>query len=199
MNSNGKQACVRQAVGVFYDEKSLKSTITDLLDSGFERTELALLASEQVVENSLGAFYGRTNADSDSQESPGIAFVSQDSLGETARAFGGGMFFIGAVFVMGALVLVAAFIGGALIAAIVGIGAVGAVGGVVAYISHQSDAEELKEQVDKGHILLFVKTENAGREREVKALLEKHNAVDIKIYNSPLKPHKEPEPQGISF
>lgn len=199
MTSTRKATSVRQAVGVFSDETSLKRTTDELIASGIKPTELALLASEQVVETSLGESYSRTNADSDALESPGIAFVGKDALGEAAQSLGGGMFFIGAVFVMGGLVLVSALMGGAMLAAIVGIVAVVVVGALVAYISLQSDAEELKEQVDKGHILLFVRIAVADREKEIMAILEKHSAMDIKMYNAPLKPREVSQPQGLSF
>lgn len=199
MSSNEKKACIRQAVGVFYDEPPLKSTIDDLLAWGFDRSELALLASEQIVENSLGEMYSRTNAGSDAPKSPGIAFVDKDALGETTKSLGGGVFFVAAAFVMAGLVLAAALLGGAMIAAIVGIVAVVAVGALVATISQQSDAEKLKEQVDKGHILLFVRITEPGKEKEVMAMLKKHNAADIQMYNSPLKPLETAQPQGLSF
>lgn len=199
MTSNTKEASVRQAVGVFSDETSLKSTTDELLAAGFKPTELALLASTQVVEGSLGESYSRTNAESDASDSPGIAFVSKDALGEAAQSLGGGMSFIAAVFVMGGLVLASALWGGAMLAAIVGIIAVVAVGALVAYISQQSDAEKLKEQVDKGHMLLFVRITVAGREKDVMAILKKHSAMDIQMYNAPLRPGERSQPEGLSF
>lgn len=199
MTSNKTETCIRQAAGVFYDETSLKSTIDELLASGFQRSELALLASEQVVEQSLGKFYERINTDSDTLDSPGIAFVSKDAIGETAHSLGGSLSFVVVVFVMGALVLASALLGGAMLTAIVGVVAVLAIGALAATVSRQSNAQKLKEQVDKGHMLLFVRVADAKREKEVMTTLRKHSAVDVRMYNAPLKPHEEPEPQGLSF
>lgn len=199
MNPNEKQTTVRQAVGVFIDESSLTETINELFTLGYQRSEMALLASEQLVDLSLRDFYSRTNKDSDTHESPGIAFVGKEALGETAKSLGGGLFFVGATFVMGGLVLFAALVGGAMLAAILGVVAVGVVGALVATISNQSDAEQLKEQVDKGHILLFVRIADAVKEKEVMAILNKHKAADVKMYDAPLKPDEAPESQGLHF
>ncbi len=199
MTSNEKQACVREAVGVFYQESLLKNAIEELSTKGFQQTEVALLASEQVVEQSLGDFYSGTNAESDTPGAPGIAFVNKEALGETAQSLGGGLSFVLVTFAMGALVLIAALLGGPMFAAIGGVVAVGVVGALVASVSYQSDAEKLKEQVDKGHILLFVKIADRKREKEVMAILKNHSAVDVKMYNAPLKPYAASQPEGLSF
>jgi len=199
MISNRKAAYVREAIGVFYKEPPLSSAIAELLASGFKHTELALLANKQIVDQSLGDLYSRTNEDADTGESPGIAFVDKDALGETAHSLGGGVFFVAVCVVMGCLVLATALIGGAMLAAIGAIVAVGAIGAMAATVGYQSSTEKLKEQVDKGHILLIVRVAEPRREKEVMAMLKKHGATDIEMLNAPLRPHETPESRGLSF
>ena len=101
--------------------------------------------------------YARTNESADLPQAPAIAFIGRESIGETGHTLGGSLFFVGTTGVMGAVVASAAVFGGALLAAVGGIVGVGVVGALVATVIHQSDAEYLQQQVDEGHILLFVR------------------------------------------
>ena len=44
----------REAVGIFHDEKSLRSAADALMISGFDRSYLSLLASDKAVDQKLG-------------------------------------------------------------------------------------------------------------------------------------------------
>ena len=120
---------IREAVGIFFNAEHLKDAIKNLLASGFEPEELGLLASQQVVERSLGDLYARTNEGADLPQAPAIAFIGRESIGETANTLGGSLFFVGTSGVMGAVVASAAVFGAALLAAVGGIVGVGVVGG----------------------------------------------------------------------
>jgi hypothetical protein len=172
-------------VGIFFNAQHLKDAIKNLLTAGFEPEELGLLASEQVVERSLGDLYTRTNEGADSPQAPAIAFIGRESIGETANALGGSLFFVGTSGVMGAVVASAAVFGGALLGAVGGIVGVGVVGALVATIIHQSDAEHLQQQVDEGHILLFVRITDTDREQQAMNILIRHCGVDVKVYEIP--------------
>jgi hypothetical protein len=176
---------IREAVGIFFSAEHLKDAIKDLLAAGFEPDELGLLASEQVVERSLSELYARTNENPEAPHAPAIAFVGEESTGETATALGGSLFFVGTSGVMGAVVASSAVLGGALLAAVGGIVGVGIVGALVATIIPQSDAEYLQQQVDEGHILLFVRMMDRSREQEAMNILTRHSGVDVKIYAVP--------------
>ena len=49
---------------------------------------------------------------------------------------------------------------------------------MLALIIHESDADYLEEQVDEGHLLLFVRTRDAEREAKAVEILSKHCAFD---------------------
>ena len=179
---------IREAVGIFFNAEHLKDAIKNLLASGFEPEELGLLASQQVVERSLGDLYARTNEGADLPQAPAIAFIGRESIGETANTLGGSLFFVGTSGVMGAVVASAAVFGGALLAAVGGIVGVGVVGALVATIIHQSDAEYLQQQVDEGRILLFVRMIDTRREQQAMDVLIRHSGVDVKMYDVPAAP-----------
>ncbi len=46
-------AAVREAVGVFMDEKSYQAAVDDLLSSGFDHADISLLAAEPTVQQKL--------------------------------------------------------------------------------------------------------------------------------------------------
>jgi hypothetical protein len=45
---------IREAVGVFHDERSLQSAVDTLLISGFDRSCLSLLANQRTIDSKLG-------------------------------------------------------------------------------------------------------------------------------------------------
>src|SRR5690606_18369785 len=105
---------------------------------------------------------------------PRMAFVRKKSIGDTVHAWAGALFFAGATTGAGAVVVSAGVLGGALLAAVSGAAAVGAVGAALALVIHQSDAEYLEQQVDEGHLLLFVRTHGEDEERRALDILSRH-------------------------
>jgi outer membrane lipoprotein SlyB len=192
MATSANEEPIREAVGIFFSAEHLRDAIKELLASGCKAEELGLLASEAVVERSLGDLYARTNRNPDSPRAPAIAFIGKESNGQAASALGGGLFFVGTSGAMGAVVASSAVLGGALLAAIGGVVAVGLVGALVARVIHQSDAEFLQEHVDDGHILLFVRLTDATREEQVLAILTRQSGTDVKMYEVPVVAEQPP-------
>ena len=181
-------------MGIFFNAAHLKDALKDLLASGFGPDELGLLASEQVVARSLGDLYARTNENSDSPQAPAIAFIGIESNENITNNLSGSLFFVGTSGVMGAVVASSAVLGGALLAAIGGVVGVGIVGALVAMMIHQSDAEYLQQQVDEGHMLLFVRIADPAREQQAMNILTRHSGVDVKMYAVPVSRSAAPQP-----
>lgn len=183
MTDTDDRKTVREAVAVFIDPQRLKSAIRELLASGVSRERIGLLASEHSVRESLGDFYTHTNKSGDADEGPVTAFVDKNSNSQQQQdSLGGSLFFAGTTGAMGAVVASSAVFGGALLAALSGVVAVGAVGAMAGKIIQQSDADYLQQQVDEGHILLFVTIDDPHREQEIVDLLNRHRGQDIKVH-----------------
>lgn len=182
MTTKTDQPTVQEAIGVFFDVDHLKAAIEDLVDSGFDRSEIGLLASEHAVRKDLGDFYTATNEFADSPKAPCTAFVADRADDDTLHALLGGLFFYGATAAAGAVVASAAILGGAVIAAGAGVAAVGAAGSVMGLLIHQSDSDFLDEQVDQGHLLLFVRTTDAERGEAAVKILTEHGGFEPKVY-----------------
>lgn len=178
---------VKEAVGVFSDAKQLTNAIDELERTGFERSQLGILATEDTVKEELGELYHRTNDIHDPKKEPAIAFVSRDSIGEAAESMKGSLYFVGMSGVAGAIVASSAVLGGALVAAVGSVVGVGLVGLAVGAMIHQSDANELQQRVDEGHILLFVRLPHGEREQQAKNILARYSTSDVKVYKVPIK------------
>ncbi|MDO8909471.1 MAG: hypothetical protein Q7W55_13355 [Pseudohongiella sp.] len=187
MTSSQSDIKVREAIGVFFDREHLEEAIKDLKNSGFEHDQLGLLASEQVVQKSLGDIYTRTNDHDDDSKGPAMAFARKEAGGDNFWSFNGGLFFAGSTAAMGAVVASAAVFGGALLVAAASVVGVGTVGAVAANLISKSDAESLAEQVDQGHLLLFVRVNDLDEEASAVRILSRHAGFDAKVYEVPVK------------
>jgi hypothetical protein len=185
MGSNKDEATVREAVGIFFDSEHLHEAVDELMSAGFSFEDLGLLAGQHTVRQRLGEFYNEVNESADSSEGPSTAFVAEKSMGDTVHAFLGTLFFVGTTAASGAVVASAAILGGSLLPAVAGAAAVGAIGGALSLIIHQGDAEHLEEQVDEGHLLLFVRTTDADEESKAVDILTRHGAFEPKVYEAP--------------
>jgi len=173
---------VREAVGIYFDAQHLEKAIGKLVDAGFERSEIGLLAGEYTVQTALGDVYTRTNEFSSSQNAPCTAFVTNRRDDDTVHAWLGSLMFYGATTAAGAAVASAAVLGGAVLAATSGAAAIGAAGALMGLIIHKSDAQYLEEQVDEGHLLLFVRTRDAEHEKKAMQILAENSAYEPKVY-----------------
>lgn len=185
MEYPAEQNEIREAVGAFSQPENVRQAVKDLLHAGFDRAELGLLAGENIVETSLSDLYVRANPNEADSDAPRIAFVSKESTEDTNHAGLGALAFLGAAGAAGAAVITAGIFGGALLTGAAGVAAVGAVGAIVGTVISKSDADQLEEQVDEGHILLFVRTTDAESERVAMEALAKNGAIEPKVYSVP--------------
>ena len=95
---------IREAVGVFRDAKSFEAAIDDLLTSGFDRTDLSLLAGERAIEEKLGHKFEKIRDLEDDSSAPRAAYVSTESRGDAEGGLVGGLLYVGATAAAGAIV-----------------------------------------------------------------------------------------------
>jgi len=186
--AGGDRKTTREAVGIFMDAEHLNNAIGELLAAGFERDELGLLASEHAVQQKLGDVYTRIAEIQDSPHASETAFVKNESVEDTVHGLTGGLYFVGGTAAMGAVVASSAIWGGPLAVAIAAAVAVGAVGALVEGIISKSDADFLREQLDDGRVLLFVRgIGDTASEKRAREILSRHAAVAVRIYKVPVK------------
>lgn len=175
---------VREAVAVFDDVSGLESAVDELHAAGFSESDISLLAADAAVERKLGHVYRRVEELEDEPRAPRTAFVSGKNLGERENRLVGSLTVLPTVLAAGTVVASA----GAVAAAIVGTAIAGALlGTVFTHWMDQRHADWLQGQLDRGGILLWVRTADEERERQALEILTRFSAHDIHIHEIPVK------------
>lgn len=183
MSESTNANTIREVAGIFFDSRKLEETIRDLQESGFHHSEIGLLAGQFTVREKLGHLYDEINEDSDEPDAPQTAFVAKESVGDTVHALKGTLYITGAAVAGGAVVASAGILGGAVAAAAATTAVFGGIGALLGSIIHESDAEYLEEQVDEGHLVLFVRTADQEKEKLAIDVLSRHAAFDPRVYS----------------
>jgi hypothetical protein len=176
---------IREAVGVFHDEKTLQSAVDGLLIAGFDQSHLSLLAGERTVETKLGHRYEKVAELEDDPTVPTKAFDDVDSRTEGKAAIVGGLFYVGAVAAAGIIVASGGTAAAALIAAALAGGGGGLIGAALAQFIEHRHAHRLQEQLDHGGLLLWVRTPVENDERRAIDILRAHGAGDVHVHDLP--------------
>jgi hypothetical protein len=185
MPSQQNSRTIREAVGVFHSADELQAAIDELLQSGFHRAELSLLASEHAVAQKLGNRYRKVSSLADDPTIPRAAYVSPEAIGGAEGGLIGVLMYVGAVAAAGAIVAS----GGTLAAAILGAALTGGAGGLIGSLLARWVGEEhgqhLQGQVDRGGLLLWVRTWDAGDEKRAMRILKSHSGDDVHVHTLP--------------
>lgn len=177
-----KAGTVREAVAVMEDVTDLEAAVAELEEAGFSADDISLLAGHETVERKLGRMYQRVEDLEDDPAAPRTAFVSREQVDRREGLLVGSMATIPALIAAGTVVASA----GAVAAAIAGTAATGAlIGKVLARWMDRRHAEWLQEQLERGGILLWVRTADEVAERRALDILKHYAAHDIHIHDLP--------------
>ena len=181
-------AQVREAVGVFHDTAAFERAADDLMMSGFGRADLSVLASERAVREKLGHAVESVRELEDDAEVPTKAYAAREDYGDAEGGIIGGLLYLGALAGMLPVLASGGAVATALLTTLAG-GAGGAgLGGVLAESLGRHHAQALQEQLEKGGILLWVRTRDDHHEQRAKEILERHGADDVHVHGLPDRP-----------
>ncbi|HZB90168.1 MAG TPA: hypothetical protein VE397_01925 [Stellaceae bacterium] len=177
-------AMLRETVAVFDDPARLKAAVSDLQSNGFDRADISFLAREG-FSGHLKKDYGDMRQAADDPAAPrDPAIVDTDirqrrtldiSMAATIAAFAAAGFTV----MSGGATLVAA---GAAAAAMAGVGGAGALLGK-AYGGGQQTF--LNEQIERGGVVLWVRTPDSAAEARASQILRGHGAHDVHVHEVP--------------
>lgn len=172
----------REAVGVFSTTSDLQSAIDELLSSGFHRAELSLLAGEGALTERLGGGFADARFLEDDPAASRSAYVSPEAIGDAQGGIVAALAYAGATVAAGTVVLS----GGAIVAALVAATLVGGAGGVggalLAKWLGDHHGRYLQSQIDRGGLLLWVRTKDADAEERALQILRKHSPQDAHVH-----------------
>jgi hypothetical protein len=178
---------LREAVGVFKNERDLQAAIDELLSSGFHRAELSVLAGEDAVNEKLGSSYANTSAVADNPAVPRTAYISPEAIGDAQGGIVGALAYAGATIAAGTIVISGGTILAAVVAATIAGGAGGMVGSIFAKWLGNMHAEYLQAQIDHGGLLLWVRTRDAKAEESAVDVLRRHSSRDVHVHTLSLE------------
>lgn len=173
---------VREAVAVLEDVAALEAAVEELRAAGFKEEDVSLLAAHDAVERKLGRMYRRVEELEDDPRAPRTAFVSLKSLGDREDRVISSLTILPTLIAAGTVVASA----GAVAAAVVGTAVAGAtLGTALSHFMNKRHADWLQEQLDRGGLLLWVRTPDAAAERKAIEVLTRHAAHDVHIHEIP--------------
>lgn len=175
----------REAVAVFDTPDALEASVQDLLRTGFSRSQLSLLARVSAVERKLGHRFRKVAELADNPAVPRTAFVSTEEIGTVEGLAIGGLMYVGASAATEAVVASAGTLAAALSAAALAGGTCAVAGSVLAGWIGDHHARRLAQQLDRGGLLLWVRTSDPERERRAVEILTRHAGRDVHIHELP--------------
>ena len=186
---------MREAVGVFHDERSFEAAIDELLGRGFDRAEISLVAGHEAVERELGHRYERVSELEDDPHVPRIAYVDVDSRNEGSASMVGGLAYVGAIAASGMVVASGGTLAIAVAAAALAGGGGVVLGAFLARMIGGRHARELQRQLEEGGLLLWVRVGSPEREQAALEALSRHSAEDVHVPELPF--HTQKQPVGV--
>jgi len=186
MTTQENASTPREAVGVFGDAAAMDAAIEELLVSGFDHSDLSLLAAGSTVEEKLGHKYKKVEEAEDDPVAPRTFYVSQDAVEGVKAALVGGLVFLGAVGAIGAVVASGGALAAAITGAALGAGTWGVFGEVLAKLVGGEHSAYIQEQLKQGGLLLWVRCSGPEQEKRATEILTKHSGRDVHVHRLPL-------------
>jgi len=181
--SNTARTTIREAVGVFKDAGKMEDAVEELEESGFDRAEISLLASDDTVRQKLGHRFYDAKSLEDDPAVPRKAFVSTAAIGDAEGALIGGLMYAGALAAAGVTVASGGAFGALLAAAVAGGASGGLVGGVLASLVGESQARQIEDEIRHGGLLVWVRTPTEDDEKRALDVFRRNGAADVHVHS----------------
>ncbi|MGJ0621346.1 MAG: hypothetical protein ACR65Z_11650 [Methylocystis sp.] len=176
----------REVVGVFSDGYALEAAVEELLKSGFDLGDISLLAGEKAVASKLGHTYEKIEEVEDDDNAPRVAYAPRESRGAKKGALVGALVYVGAAAAAGAVLASGGPLAMLLVSGVVGAEFGGLIGAVLGEFMDERHAKYLQEQLDHGGLLLWVRTRNSALEERAMHILAKHSGRDVHAHDAPV-------------
>jgi hypothetical protein len=171
---------VREAVAVFHSADDLQNAIDELLRSGFHRSALSLLATEAEVVAKLGHVYRKTTDLAANPAVPRTAYVSPEAVGDGQGAIIATLMYVAAGVLMGPVAAARGSFAQLAAAAALG-GAAGLLGTWLAKLIGDRHAMRIQGHLDRGGLLLWVRTWSRDQESRAVEILQQNSGRDVHI------------------
>jgi hypothetical protein len=178
---------IPEAVGIFHRNEDLQGAIDELLSSGFDRSELGLLASETAVREKLRDQFKSISALADDPTVPRTSYVSPEAIGDAQGGLIGALVYVGATAAAGVVVASGGTLAAIITAVVLAGGTGGLLGSVLAKWLGDHHATYLQDQIDRGGLLLWVRTRHAADEQRAVEILKRHSGGEVHVHALPVQ------------
>ena len=176
------KAKLREAVAAFDDPEALKAAISELQGSGFNRADISFLARDGLTSGHVEADYSEARGVEDDPSVKREAVIDETdirqrrtleiSMAATIAAFAAAGFTV----MSGGAALAAAG------AAAVAVGGVGGLGALIGKAWGEGQDTFLREQLERGGIVIWVRTVDEAAETRACNILRRHAAHDVHVH-----------------
>ena len=164
----------REAVAVFENEYELLNVIEELESAGFDHSDISVLPSIKEVERQIGHQLTSIEDAEDDPDVPRTSPIDMASFGAAQGALIGIPLYIGAISAIVDYTRSGADTGAVVVAGLVGGVIGGAIGLVLASLVRRQHARRIKDQIDHGGLLLWVRTRGRKHEDRATSVITDH-------------------------
>jgi hypothetical protein len=169
-------------VGVFDTFEALQAAFYDLRMVGFSRYDISLLGRQKDLEEKLGKAYWRSVDLEDDPEAPRAAFVSEEAIGELEGAIVGGFFFVGSFIALTAMLTPVSTLAASVAAIAIGGSPAAVIGTLLARRVGHHHKDYYDAQIQRGGILLWVRTATKEKEDLAVKIMKGHSGRDVHVH-----------------
>jgi hypothetical protein len=173
---------IREVVAIFGSREALENAIEDLLSNGFDRTQLSLLADQEVVEETLGHPVGDVHTLADDPEAPRSEPLERPDVGNVAGVAVGSPAAFAALAAAGIVAMTGGAFAGVAVAALAAGGGVGALGAFLAKRYTDEVAHDFEEQIAHGGIVMWVNLREPAQEQRAREILTRHSKEKVWLH-----------------
>ena len=130
----------------------------------------------------LGHKYRKSRELEDDPSVPRAAYVSTEAVGDSQGALIGTLMYVGAALLMGPVAAAGGTLAAIAATAALGGGAGGLAGTWLAQLLSDQRAQRIQQQLDRGGLLLWVRTWDAEQENLAVEILNRHAGRDVHVH-----------------
>jgi hypothetical protein len=174
-----ENAMIREAVAVFDDPVKLENAVSELQSNGIDRSELSFLAHTSLADSR----HGDSQRLADDPATPREPAVTDTDIRQ-GRVLGTSLAAAVAGLIAAGFTVATGGIAAAALAAAAAAGGVGAAGAFVGRKVGEDEASFLDAQLERGGVLLWVRTGDCDAERRALEVLRRY-AAHVRLHDVP--------------
>jgi hypothetical protein len=173
---------VREVAGVFHSRDELETAVGALMEQGFDRADIDIMAGVDAVVQKLGGIYAPAHELTDVPQTPRREFRAREDVTVPLAGAAGILTYVGATAAALGVVASGGALAAAAVAAAAGGAAAGGIGALIARALGQEEAQELEDQLALGGLVLWVRVRSPEREPKAQQILREQGAEAVRVH-----------------